>query len=82
MFKQTSKKLKLLIFRIGFYNDMIAMLGADKNNPKGKSFPLPTINQSGLGIASLKSRSPLFFADRVKKPLLIIHGKRMFIANF
>jgi dipeptidyl aminopeptidase/acylaminoacyl peptidase len=45
---------------IGFYNDMITMLGADKDTEEG--------------IASLKSRSPLFFANRVKKPLLIIHG--------
>ena len=45
---------------VGFYKDMTAMLGADINTVEGKE--------------SLKSRSPLFFADRVKKPLLIIHG--------
>jgi dipeptidyl aminopeptidase/acylaminoacyl peptidase len=36
------------------------MLGADKNTEEGRRF--------------LKSRSPLFFANRVKNPLLIIHG--------
>ncbi|KAI6187832.1 Dipeptidyl peptidase family member 6 [Aphelenchoides besseyi] len=45
---------------VGFYNDMITMLGADKNTEEG--------------IASLKSRSPLFFANKVRKPLLMIHG--------
>lgn len=29
---------------------------------------------SCLGIAFLKSRSPSFFVDQIKKPLLIIHG--------
>uniref|UniRef100_A0A7E4WBH5 Prolyl endopeptidase n=1 Tax=Panagrellus redivivus TaxID=6233 RepID=A0A7E4WBH5_PANRE len=44
----------------GFRKDMIAMLGADNDTPEGRE--------------SLKSRSPLFFSDRVKKPLLVIHG--------
>ncbi|KAL3100240.1 hypothetical protein niasHT_026157 [Heterodera trifolii] len=45
---------------LGFYNDMITMLGADKNTEEGRRF--------------LKSRSPLYFANRVKNPLLIVHG--------
>ncbi|KAE9550696.1 hypothetical protein FO519_006097 [Halicephalobus sp. NKZ332] len=45
---------------VGFYKDMTAMLGADIKTDEGKE--------------SLKSRSPLFFADRVKKPLIVIHG--------
>jgi len=36
------------------------MLGADKGTEEGRRF--------------LKSRSPLYFANRVKNPLLIIHG--------
>uniref|UniRef100_A0AC35GFW9 Peptidase S9 prolyl oligopeptidase catalytic domain-containing protein n=1 Tax=Panagrolaimus sp. PS1159 TaxID=55785 RepID=A0AC35GFW9_9BILA len=44
----------------GFYKDMTSMLGADIKTEEGRE--------------SLKSRSPLFFADRVKKPLIIIHG--------
>lgn len=39
---------------------MKTMLGADKETEDGKKF--------------LKSRSPLYFANRVKNPLLIIHG--------
>jgi len=45
---------------LGFYNDMVMMLGADKSTEEGRRF--------------LKSRSPLYFANRVKNPLLIIHG--------
>ncbi|CAD5214390.1 unnamed protein product [Bursaphelenchus okinawaensis] len=45
---------------VGFYNDMITMLGADKTTEEGR--------------ASLKSRSPLYFAKQVKNPLMIIHG--------
>ncbi|KAI1707818.1 prolyl oligopeptidase family domain-containing protein [Ditylenchus destructor] len=45
---------------MGFYNDMTTMLGADKKTEEGKKF--------------LKSRSPLYFANRVKNPLIIIHG--------
>lgn len=36
------------------------MLGANKDTEDGRSF--------------LRSRSPLFFANKVRKPLLIVHG--------
>lgn len=45
---------------LGFYQDLVKMVGADINNEAGKQ--------------SLISRSPLFFADRVKKPIMIIQG--------
>ncbi|VDD92316.1 unnamed protein product [Enterobius vermicularis] len=44
----------------GFYRDMTITLGADINNISG--------------IMSLKSRSPLFFANQVRKPLIIFQG--------
>uniref|UniRef100_A0A9J2P590 Peptidase S9 prolyl oligopeptidase catalytic domain-containing protein n=1 Tax=Ascaris lumbricoides TaxID=6252 RepID=A0A9J2P590_ASCLU len=42
------------------YNRITLMLGADKNTTEGRAF--------------LRSRSPLFFADRVRKPLMILQG--------
>ena len=52
------------------------MLGADKNTDEG--FICETIiffdKIVALGRRFLKSRSPLYFASRVKNPLLIIHG--------
>lgn len=45
---------------IGFYKEMTTMLGADKDTVSGK--------------VSLKSRSPLFFANRVRNPLMILQG--------
>uniref|UniRef100_A0A915DQD3 Prolyl endopeptidase n=1 Tax=Ditylenchus dipsaci TaxID=166011 RepID=A0A915DQD3_9BILA len=45
---------------MGFYNDLTKMLGADKKTKHGRKY--------------LKSRSPLYFANRVKNPLIIIHG--------
>ncbi|KAL7075175.1 hypothetical protein ACQ4LE_005619 [Meloidogyne hapla] len=45
---------------MGFYKDMTTMLGADKNTEEGRRY--------------LKSRSPLYFANRVKHPLMIVHG--------
>uniref|UniRef100_A0A8R1E3D8 Peptidase_S9 domain-containing protein n=1 Tax=Caenorhabditis japonica TaxID=281687 RepID=A0A8R1E3D8_CAEJA len=44
----------------GFYNDLIKMVGADIVTEDGRQ--------------SLQSRSPLFFADRVSKPIMIIQG--------
>ncbi|KAI1701197.1 prolyl oligopeptidase family domain-containing protein [Ditylenchus destructor] len=44
----------------GFYNDLTRMLGADKKTRHGRKY--------------LKSRSPLYFASRVKNPLMVIHG--------
>ncbi|KHN79923.1 Dipeptidyl peptidase family member 6 [Toxocara canis] len=45
---------------LGNYNRITLMLGADKNTTEGREF--------------LRSRSPLFFADRVRKPLMILQG--------
>ncbi|GMS87216.1 hypothetical protein PENTCL1PPCAC_9391, partial [Pristionchus entomophagus] len=45
---------------LGFYNDLTKMLGSDIDTQEGRQ--------------SLIARSPLFFADRVKKPLMILHG--------
>ncbi|CAI2349135.1 unnamed protein product [Caenorhabditis sp. 36 PRJEB53466] len=45
---------------LGFYKDLIKMVGADIVTEEGRQ--------------SLQSRSPLFFADRVSKPLMIIQG--------
>uniref|UniRef100_A0A158R5K4 Peptidase_S9 domain-containing protein n=1 Tax=Syphacia muris TaxID=451379 RepID=A0A158R5K4_9BILA len=68
----------------GFYKEMTTMLGADKNNVSGKLFSglkLCTILSEkdfvvrrGKRIVSLKSRSPLFFAKQVRKPLIILQG--------
>uniref|UniRef100_A0A1I7XH41 Peptidase_S9 domain-containing protein n=1 Tax=Heterorhabditis bacteriophora TaxID=37862 RepID=A0A1I7XH41_HETBA len=44
----------------GFYQDLVKMVGADINTESGRQ--------------SLTSRSPLFFADRVKKPIIILQG--------
>ncbi|VDL71614.1 unnamed protein product [Nippostrongylus brasiliensis] len=44
----------------GFYRDLVRMLGDDLETESGRQ--------------SLTARSPLFFANRVKKPLLIIQG--------
>ncbi|CAD6188252.1 unnamed protein product [Caenorhabditis auriculariae] len=45
---------------LGFYQDLVKMVGADINTEAGRQ--------------SLTARSPLFFADRVSKPLLILQG--------
>ena len=45
---------------LGFYQDLVKMVGADIDTEAGKQ--------------SLKARSPLFFADRVKKPIMIHQG--------
>ncbi|KAF1760018.1 hypothetical protein GCK72_008264 [Caenorhabditis remanei] len=45
---------------LGFYKDLIKMVGADIVTEEGRQ--------------SLQSRSPLFFADRVVKPIMIIQG--------
>ncbi|CAL2038290.1 unnamed protein product [Caenorhabditis brenneri] len=45
---------------LGFYKDLIKMVGADIVTEEGRQ--------------SLQSRSPLFFADRVSKPIMIIQG--------
>lgn len=42
------------------YNQLIRKVGADPYTPEGQAF--------------LKSRSPLFYANRIKKPLLIAQG--------
>uniref|UniRef100_A0A8L8Q041 Peptidase_S9 domain-containing protein n=1 Tax=Heligmosomoides polygyrus TaxID=6339 RepID=A0A8L8Q041_HELPZ len=44
----------------GFYKDLVRMMGDDIDTEAGRQ--------------SLTARSPLFYADRVKKPLLIIQG--------
>ncbi|CAI4229704.1 unnamed protein product [Auanema sp. JU1783] len=44
----------------GFYQDLVKMLGADITSEEGKE--------------SLISRSPLFYADQVKKPIMIMQG--------
>ncbi|CAB3403385.1 unnamed protein product [Caenorhabditis bovis] len=44
----------------GFYKDLVRMLGADVDTDAGRQ--------------SLTSRSPLFFADRVSRPLMILQG--------
>ncbi|CAJ0596891.1 unnamed protein product [Cylicocyclus nassatus] len=44
----------------GFYQDLIRMVGADVTTEEGRQ--------------SLTARSPLFFADRVTKPLMILQG--------
>ncbi|PAV62082.1 hypothetical protein WR25_07488 [Diploscapter pachys] len=45
---------------LGFYQDLVKMVGADIDTEAGKQ--------------SLKARSPLFFADRIKKPIMIHQG--------
>uniref|UniRef100_A0A0M3KDX1 Dipeptidyl peptidase family member 6 (inferred by orthology to a C. elegans protein) n=1 Tax=Anisakis simplex TaxID=6269 RepID=A0A0M3KDX1_ANISI len=45
---------------MGGYKELVTWLGADKVTPEGRAF--------------LRSRSPLFFADRIKKPLIILQG--------
>ncbi|KAK6051742.1 peptidase, S9A/B/C family, catalytic domain protein [Cooperia oncophora] len=44
----------------GFHKDLVRMMGGDIDNEAGRQ--------------SLTARSPLFFADRVKKPLMILQG--------
>ncbi|KHN88848.1 Dipeptidyl peptidase family member 6 [Toxocara canis] len=44
----------------GGYRELVTWLGADKDTAEGRAF--------------LRSRSPLFFANSVKKPLLILQG--------
>ncbi|PIO67343.1 peptidase, S9A/B/C family, catalytic domain protein [Teladorsagia circumcincta] len=44
----------------GFYKDLVRMVGGDIDSEAGRH--------------SLTARSPLFFADRVKKPLMILQG--------
>uniref|UniRef100_A0A914RTK6 Peptidase S9 prolyl oligopeptidase catalytic domain-containing protein n=1 Tax=Parascaris equorum TaxID=6256 RepID=A0A914RTK6_PAREQ len=45
---------------MGGYRELTTWLGADKNTSQGRAF--------------LRSRSPLFFANRVTKPLIILQG--------
>ncbi|CAI5445886.1 unnamed protein product [Caenorhabditis angaria] len=45
---------------LGFYKDLVKMLGADITSEEGRE--------------SLTARSPLFFADKVSKPLMILQG--------
>uniref|UniRef100_A0A1I8A1S4 Peptidase_S9 domain-containing protein n=1 Tax=Steinernema glaseri TaxID=37863 RepID=A0A1I8A1S4_9BILA len=45
---------------MGMYHEMVKSLGADKVDEAGRQ--------------SLRSRSPLFHASQVKKPLLVLHG--------
>ncbi|VDM47001.1 unnamed protein product [Toxocara canis] len=47
----------------GSYNETVTMMGGDKNTP-----------QDFAGRKFLHSRSPLFFAERVRKPLIILQG--------
>ncbi|ETN75960.1 peptidase, S9A/B/C family, catalytic domain protein [Necator americanus] len=44
----------------GFYKDLVRMMGADIDTDEGRQ--------------SLTARSPLFFAERVTKPLMILQG--------
>ncbi|KIH47990.1 hypothetical protein ANCDUO_21945, partial [Ancylostoma duodenale] len=44
----------------GFYKDLVRMMGADIDTEEGRQ--------------SLTARSPLFFAERVTKPLMILQG--------
>ncbi|KAK0415114.1 hypothetical protein QR680_011778 [Steinernema hermaphroditum] len=45
---------------MGMYNEMVKSLGADKDDDAGRQ--------------SLRSRSPLYYASQVKRPLLVLHG--------
>ncbi|TKR78291.1 hypothetical protein L596_019121 [Steinernema carpocapsae] len=45
---------------LGMYNEMVKTLGANVDSEAGR--------------LSLRSRSPLFYANQVKNPLLILHG--------
>ncbi|KAI6214455.1 Peptidase-S9 domain-containing protein [Aphelenchoides besseyi] len=60
---------------LGFYQNLVKMFGADKDTEEGKKRKTEFNDFiDHLGRAALRSRSPLFFANQVRKPLLMIHG--------